>query len=318
MRVRMMFVVLAAAMAVLFAGCGGGSGSTALTGATGLTPATATVAVPATVNNGRFQAMVRLADLGLASDGRSEAEYRLRYVLTGSAPPQVDGEIPFVNGIATISEILPIGPWWVGMQVVRQLAGVDQLLYQGESQFTVVVNETVTVDITLYRVAPPVGGAIFNVTASEVSIDDRPGQTWISPTFELNSHDGRRLPRQGIHRFTWTPVGASGADQCRLYIDLLRYDSTGGDGLYTPADVHIVNFDGSTMGFLEVTNEYGGQTYRRITFVGAKPGITVELEISLTTWPPYQAADYNRIQFGRVDNINPPNYRVEGVLDIVD
>lgn len=38
----------------------------------------------------------------------------------------------------------------------------------------------------------------------------------------------------------------------------------------------------------------------------------------LAAWPPYQSVDYTKLQFGRVDNVNPPNYQMIGFLPVYE
>lgn len=132
---------------------------------------------------------------------------------------------------------------------------------------------------------------------------------------DLVSHSGSRLARDGVHRFTWTPAAPAGATWSRLYIDLLMGDSTGEDTKTSPADVKILNFDKEKMGVLESTMSYADDTKEtRIAVVNAVPGTVVELEIRVVPWRTAYPPSYNRLQFGRVDNIYPPNYRVAGRL----
>lgn len=135
---------------------------------------------------------------------------------------------------------------------------------------------------------------------------------------ELLSYSGESLKRTSVHRFTWTPVATNGAEWSRLYVDMLRYDSDGTDGKYTPADVTVTNFDDTTMGVGTASSTINGQTVSRITHINARPGTTVEFTVGLNPWESESASAYDRLQFGRVDNIQPPgaNYHVAGRLGI--
>lgn len=300
------------------AGCGGGGG---VSGGLGSLP----VINPAPIIGGgqpgapteRVSWTINLAELGIVPDsqGRSVAgtyddyffEVSLSYV-GDSAGGSAYQQVPVAaDGTATITAKLHVGRWRLDQMAVTRY-GRLVLVSTAPVEFEVAVGQNTPVAVMLVEAT---GTATFTVGLGGSSSDFQIGE-------DLVSHDGERLSRTGTHRFTWTPTGTPGATSCRLYLDLLHVDSTGGDGNYVPADVVVTNLDPTTMGTLTATNTIGGQTLTRITAINAMPGTTVEFTVELQPWPPYAATDYNRLQFGRVDNVQPPgvNYRVVGILPI--
>lgn len=283
--------VAALAVAFLFGlvGCGGAGQM-----AGSLKPSNG---APTAKAKGAFKTTIRLADLGLAARSRGGYVWSLDYELTNvTTQVSMASRVEFNSGEATINADLEVGTWRVHV-LIHDGTGVA---LEGGQQFTVVANVTTVVDLKLAR---PTGSAVINVTSTN---DFKVGD-------DLVSHDGKNLSRESAHRFTWTPIGSGGATSCRLYINLLTVSSDGTDNAYEPADVQVLNLDPASY---QTRGGGGGQTLTRITAINAKPGVKVELSIQPTPWPGQNAADYNRLQFGRVNNGTPANYRVVGTMPV--